>query len=741
MLPMRPCSACGFEHPEGVVICPSTQQVIGTAVVGGRYRLDRLIAVGGIGAVYDARALHIDRRVAVKRLLPVYTSDPEVVRRFQREARAAGRIEHPNVVEVLDFGVGEDGVPFLVMEFLEGDTLAAKLEQAPGQRLPYDELLPLVLDVLEALGHAHSRGIIHRDLKPENIFIAHKPNGATVIKLVDLGISKALGSTSQAITQSGSALGTPHYMAPEQLRGEKDVDGRVDLYAMGIVMYRALSGAFPFDGRTFEHLVTRILDGTCAPLSSIVPGLPTGLSDAVAWTMNKDREQRAPSAEALAATLAPFSPAPAITPAPPRVSSVPPGHGASRTSHPSAPVSLAVAPVTPVRTTGPTLEGTTARRPSTLPESLLGEVQGEAFQISATLPSVAAQSQPPSRSSRLWLVLLLVAVVLAAAAVGSYLLLRTEDQAPPRAHPPSGGLAGSQLGPAPEQGDAATTTDDVAGGTADDATTATSDDAGGPGEAGAATSTDGAATAPPPTIDATPVAPVDGGPPPRETTEARVSDVGADRATVEARADTAPVDPGHVDAADEGSSSPEPLSPADVARLFQQLDVAVRACAGDEGPGFYRISVVARGSDGHVTETRVVSELSGESVECVRRLVADLAFPPFGEGTSSLGYRFEIPGTAAADAGTPAPDGRSFEQQVLDILRPARRRALACLAEGTAPPTLVVAIDGTAHRASLERVAGTVTAEEEACLREVVETTEVPAFITESSSGVRLPLR
>ena len=289
MLPMRPCTACGFEHPERVVICPSTQQVIGAAVLGGRYRLDKLIAVGGIGAVYDARALHIDRRVAVKRLLPAYTSDPEVVRRFQREARAAGRIEHPNVVEVLDFGVGEDGIPFLVMEFLEGDTLAAHIERAPGQRIPYEELLPLVLDVLEALGHAHSRGIVHRDLKPENIFLAHRANDTVVTKLVDLGISKAIGSTSQAITQSGSALGTPHYMAPEQLRGEKDVDGRVDVYALGIVMYRALSGAFPFDGRTFEHLVTRILDGTCAPLSSVVPGLPAGISQAVAWARTASR--------------------------------------------------------------------------------------------------------------------------------------------------------------------------------------------------------------------------------------------------------------------------------------------------------------------------------------------------------------------------------------------------------------------------------------------------------------------
>jgi serine/threonine-protein kinase len=741
MLPMRPCSACGFEHPEGVVICPSTQQVIGSAVVGGRYRLDRLIAVGGIGAVYDSRALHIDRRVAVKRLLPVYTSDPEVVRRFQREARAAGRIEHPNVVEVLDFGVGEDGVPFLVMEFLEGDTLAAKLEQAPGQRLPFDELVPIMLDVLEALGHAHSRGIIHRDLKPENIFLAHKANGATVVKLVDLGISKAIGSTSQAITQSGSALGTPHYMAPEQLRGEKDVDGRVDLYALGIVMYRALSGAFPFDGRTFEHLVTRILDGTCAPLSTIVPGLPMGLSEAVAWTMSKDREQRTPTAETLAAALLPFAPAPTRTSGSPHSSSPPSGHGAARLSQPSSATSPSAVPGTPAGVGGAAVEPTTQRRTSAVlgAEFRLGD---ESFQISATLPSVAASSQPPRRGARLWLVLTLVVLALGAGAVGTYFLLRGEQQPPPREHPPSGGLAGSQFGtPTDDDGDdgddAAPPTTAEAG---DDAAKAETTpvtpgaDAGTPPAEAGSTAPDAGGGPPGTTETGTP--PHDAGAGTRDTAEARASDAVADRVRTDTAAETA------TPAQDAGGEPSGQPTAGDVARLFLQVDAAVRGCAGEQGPGSYRVVAQVRGTDGHVTGAHVVSELSAESVECVRRLVAGLSFPPFGDETASFDHVFGVPGPAAADAGTATSDGAvSIERLISRILRQAKRRALLCVAGSTGSLTLLVRIDGTAHQASLQRINGSVTPEEEACLRGVVETTEVPVEITGEYTGVPFEVR
>lgn len=732
MLPMRPCSACGFEHPEGVVICPSTQQVIGTAVVGGRYRLDRLIAVGGIGAVYDARALHIDRRVAVKRLLPVYTSDPEVVRRFQREARAAGRIEHPNVVEVLDFGVGEDGVPFLVMEFLEGDTLAARLEQAPGQRLPFEDLVPIVLDVLEALGHAHSRGIIHRDLKPENIFIAHKPNGTTVVKLVDLGISKALGSTSQAITQSGSALGTPHYMAPEQLRGEKDVDGRVDLYAMGVVMYRALSGAFPFDGRTFEHLVTRILDGTCAPLSSIVPGLPVGVSEAVAWAMHKDREQRAPTAEALAASLAAFAPPRPLTPAPLRVSSAPPGHAAARVSRPSVSESVPAAPAAPSLAADPTLDATTQRRSSASPVAPDAAPPGESFQMATALASVAAKSQPPRRAFRWWLLLTLVAAALAAGGVAAYFLLRTEREPPPREHPPSGGLAASHLLPPAAETDAA----DATG--LDAATPSTADAM--PSTRAADAPPDGGASAA--AADA-PLSTLDGHLPARpEAAAARRPDAATDRTSADAHGEAASAESRREDIVEETASSPDQPLAADAARLFRQAEAAVRACAGDEGPGSYRVVAVVRGSDGHVIQTHVTSELSASSVECVRRLISDLSFPAFRKETLSLGWNFEVEGPAATDGGTPAPDGgESIERTVRRILYRAKRRALACVAGSTGPVVLIVDIDGSAHRASLRRIDGSVTPAEEACLREVVESTEIPDQITESSSGIPFPLR
>ncbi|NMC69222.1 MAG: hypothetical protein GYA57_04020, partial [Myxococcales bacterium] len=222
-------------------------------------------------------------------------------------------------------------------------------------------------------------------------------------------------------------------------------------------------------------------------------------------------------------------------------------------------------------------------------------------------------------------------------------------------------------------------------------------------------------------------------------------DAGADRTASDARAEATAAEARRADGgttADNDADAPDRPSGDDAARLFRQAEAAVRVCAGAEGPGSYRVVVVVRGSDGHVIETHVTSELSAESVECVRRQLSDLSFPPFGEGTSSLAWTFDVAGPAAADAGTAAPDGdASIERTIRRILYRAKRRALACVAGSTGPITLVVDVDGSAHRASLQRILGSVTAQEEACLREVVETTEILEEITESSAGIRLPLR
>ncbi|MBI5501536.1 MAG: protein kinase [Deltaproteobacteria bacterium] len=743
MLPMRPCAACGFEHPEQVVICPSTQQVTGVAVLGGRYRLDSLIAVGGIGAVYDARALHIDRRVAVKRLLPTYTSDPEVVRRFQREARAAGRIEHPNVVEVLDFGVGEDGVPFLVMEFLEGDTLAGRIERSAGQRLTYEELLPLMLDVLEALAHAHSRSIVHRDLKPENIFLAHQANGQMVVKLVDLGISKAIGSTSQAITQSGSALGTPHYMAPEQLRGEKDVDGRVDLYALGIVMYRALSGAFPFDGRTFEHLVTRILDGTCAPLTSVVPGIPVGVSDAVAWAMHKDRDQRAPTAEALSDALAPFAPLPTRGTTHPRVPAAGGARGSALPSvSPSAPSVPGPRPsATPVSAPAPDV--TTTKRPSAgvRPEPFRIDSTAE-LQASATLPVVAASTGSTTPRRRGWVWIPVVAFLLAGGAVGAYFALRGGGDARPPEHPPTGGLAGSLRADPPAVASDATAGDvpavvtDAGEAAAGDAATSPA-----PTDAGAALPLPVAADA-----AAAPLDTVDASRP-----EAAARDAVADDAPDRAARDSVPppadvaspprdVAPPPVDAApppvdvvpppeEATAASPDagPAQPsvAEVAAVFVRLAGLVPRCAEGEGAGQFKVTARVRGTDGRVRDVTVETGFSEQARSCVQNLVAGLSFPPFGDETASFEHTFAVSGDT--DAGT-ADSGVPSNDDIRRRLRRAQRAALACLEGTEGAVELLVHIDGVAQRATLQAIDGDVTPEQESCLQHVVETTEVPAY-------------
>jgi serine/threonine protein kinase len=735
MLPMKPCKACGFEHPEQVVICPSTQHVIGVAVLGGRYRLDSLIAVGGIGAVYDARALHIDRRVAVKRLLPAYTSDPEVVRRFQREARAAGRIEHPNVVEVLDFGVGEDGVPFLVMEFLEGETLAARIEKSPGQRIPYGELVPIMLDVLEALTHAHSRGIVHRDLKPENIFLAHMANNQNVVKLVDLGISKAIGSTSQAITQSGSALGTPHYMAPEQLRGEKDVDGRVDLYALGIVMYRALSGAFPFDGRTFEHLVTRILDGTCAPLSTVVPGLPAGVSEAVTWSMHKDRDQRAGSADALAQALAPFAPAPVRTSTHPRVPAA--SAGGSAGLHPTPPRDSAKADATSAAPRHPAAEATTTKRPSAGERPVPFRIDSTAeFQASATLPSVAASSSPPKARSRTWVWIVVVLVLLTGGAVAAYLGLRDGEPSRTPEPPSTGGLAGSPHAdppqPGPESAEAGTTTAAEAG------TVAPSP------AAEAATAPDAEAATLPVVADDAAVEAVrtDAADAVRRDTAA--GDGRAEAGPREAAADVvarpdaeAPADEASAVEAEAQRPDAEAAQPsvADVARVFLGVAARVPRCAEGEGPGEFQVSARVRGSDGRVRDVVVTTGFSDGARQCVENIVGGLSFPPFGDETASFEHTFAV--TGEADAGT-EDSGVPSTADIRHRLRRARTRALACLQSPEGSVELVVRIDGNTQQATLESVEGQVTADEEACLRGVVEATEVPAYPTVMTVPLRV---
>ena len=240
------------------------------AVVGGKYRLVRLLGRGGMGAVYEAENTWTRRRVATKLLRPEYARDRLALRRFMQEAQAASQIAHPNIIDVLDLGLEPaDGSLYMVQELLHGEDLRARL-RAKG-RLDPAEALDVLVPVLGALAAAHERGVVHRDIKPENIFLATDSSGHAMPKLIDFGISKVLEpEQAGAQTGTGTTLGTPRYMAPEQVRGEPDVDARADVWSVGVVLYELFTGDNPFSAATAFGSANRVLTETPPPLGEAV---------------------------------------------------------------------------------------------------------------------------------------------------------------------------------------------------------------------------------------------------------------------------------------------------------------------------------------------------------------------------------------------------------------------------------------------------------------------------------------
>lgn len=267
-------------------------------VVGGRYRLDELLGQGGMGAVYAATQLGLERRCAVKVLHDTLSRDGELVARFKREAEVAASLGHPNIVQVTDFGY-DDGVAWLVMDLLKGTSLADAISREP---LAPERVRFIAAQVLSALEAAHARGIVHRDLKPDNIFLTSVSGVRDVVKLLDFGIARLTGEQSHKMTTTGQVLGTPAYMSPEQARG-RPVDARTDLYSLGVVMYEALCGRMPVSGSNYHELMFNIVDATPPRLQEIVPTLPAGLVAVVERAMAKDRNARYPSAAAMRADL------------------------------------------------------------------------------------------------------------------------------------------------------------------------------------------------------------------------------------------------------------------------------------------------------------------------------------------------------------------------------------------------------------------------------------------------------
>nr|AYM54080.1 protein kinase [Byssovorax cruenta] len=262
-------------------------------VVDGKYRIVRLLGTGGMGAVYEGENLRIRRRVAIKVLHASVSENVEVVKRFEREAQAAALVGSEHICEVLDLGMLDDGTRFMVMEYLEGETLGQRIKKTG--RLTPAQSTPLLVQVLEALGKAHAAGIIHRDLKPDNIFIL--PQRSSIrdfVKILDFGVSKfsQLASDEMSVTRAGAVVGTPYYMSPEQARGSAVVDARSDVYAIGVLLYQATTGQVPFQAETFNELLFKIVLDVAPPPQTYAPDLDADFAGIIQKAMARDPVQR-----------------------------------------------------------------------------------------------------------------------------------------------------------------------------------------------------------------------------------------------------------------------------------------------------------------------------------------------------------------------------------------------------------------------------------------------------------------
>ena len=281
------------------------------AVVHG-YRLEAEIGRGGMGVVHRAVRLDTGARVAIKSMLPEVAERPLFRKRFLREARAAMVVSHPNIVRIYEV-FEQAGTPMLAMELLEGESLEALLERET--RIPIGRLARILVYVTSALGTAHSLGIVHRDIKPENIFVCGDTQD---VKVLDFGIAKFTateGSTAAtaALTRTGALLGTPYYMAPEQAFGEKRIDHRADVWALGIVIYRCLSGTLPTMGPSFGEIFRKVVAAKFAPLSTLVPDIPPEIEDLVRRMLQARPDDRPADLREVHAVLARYAALPAPT--------------------------------------------------------------------------------------------------------------------------------------------------------------------------------------------------------------------------------------------------------------------------------------------------------------------------------------------------------------------------------------------------------------------------------------------
>jgi serine/threonine-protein kinase len=275
------------------------------ALLGNKYRVLAIIGAGAMGRVFQAQNEFTGKLVALKWMHADVAAAPNAAERLLREARAASKLKHPNVVDIYDI-VHEGSTLFLVMELLEGETLSAYLRR--NQQLALSEFIALLLQALEGVAAAHDKGVIHRDLKPDNIFLVRAAGSEKVtVKVVDFGVAKLTGQPATKITQTGSAVGTPLYMSFEQLRADRSIDGRSDIYAFGVMLYEAITGQMPYSASSITELAIKVATSEPVAVTQLRADVPTSLADIVERACARDRERRTPTARALLAELEPFA--------------------------------------------------------------------------------------------------------------------------------------------------------------------------------------------------------------------------------------------------------------------------------------------------------------------------------------------------------------------------------------------------------------------------------------------------
>jgi eukaryotic-like serine/threonine-protein kinase len=301
---MKSCPQCKLKYPDdaaGCFLCGGALVAIQDPLIGvtiaGRYQIEEVLGQGGMATVYAARHRLVDRPCAVKVMSPQYTRNDVIRERFRREAKAAQKLAHPNIIEIFDQGETPDGYVYLVMELLRGETLADVLEHG---KVPLERGLPIMIQIARALARAHDLEVIHRDLKPENIFLARLPNGADQVKLLDFGIARSMQDSR--LTGAGEVFGTPQYMAPERITSI-EAGPAADLYSLGVIIYEMVTGTFPFDATDITTYFIKHLKEEPVSPKKHDPSIPSDLERLVMECLAKDAKDRPVDAHRVNADL------------------------------------------------------------------------------------------------------------------------------------------------------------------------------------------------------------------------------------------------------------------------------------------------------------------------------------------------------------------------------------------------------------------------------------------------------